>query len=240
MSGRVNGITVGSATHRGLVRKENEDAIAVGATGALWAVADGMGGHARGAWAASTIAHAIDATITTGNLHADCERVADVLADANDLIVAEGTRGGGTIGSTVVALLLAEGRYACLWAGDSRIYLLRGGALRQLTRDHSQVEELVSAGVLTREQARDHPLGNVVTRAIGVAPGLAIDVAEDAAYAGDLFLLCSDGLTKVIEDDELPAMLSGASPQATCDTLVEAVLQRGAPDNVSVVLVRIG
>ena len=239
MSATVTGVAIGSATHPGLVRKENEDAIATGAMGGLWAVADGMGGHARGAWAAGTICRAIDATALTGNLHTDCEHVADVLADANDLIVAEGLRGGGTIGSTVVALLLGEGRYACLWAGDSRIYLLRDGVVRQLTRDHSQVEELVTAGVLTRDQARDHPLGNVVTRAIGVAPGLAIDVAEDSALPGDLFLLCSDGLTKVLEDAELPAMLAGASPQQTCELLVQAVLERGAPDNVSVILVRI-
>jgi serine/threonine protein phosphatase PrpC len=231
---------VGSATHVGCVRKENEDAVTVAADGRLVAVADGMGGHAHGAWASDSICRALAATVLPSGVDAGCEAVADVLAAVNDHILAEGTRSGSAIGSTVVALLLADGRWACLWAGDSRAYLVRDGDIRQLSRDHSQVEELVAAGLVSREQARDHPLGNVVTRAIGVAPGLALDVVEDAVRPGDRFLLCSDGLTKVATDDEIAATAARAAPQAACDGLIAMTLARGAPDNVSVVILDVG
>ena len=234
------GTAVAAATHVGHLRRENEDAVAPVGAHPLWAVADGMGGHARGAWAAATVCDAIARLVPTGALHTDCEALADALADANERIHGEGARGGQTIGTTVVALLLEEGRYACLWAGDSRIYLLRGGVLRQLTRDHSQVEELVAAGLLTREQARDHPLGNVITRAIGVAPGLALDVVEDVVAAGDVFLLCSDGLTKVLDDPAIADVLGRFAPDPACAELLRLTLAGGAPDNVSAVIVRVG
>jgi len=227
-----------SATHVGRVRTENEDAVAPVDGRPLWAVADGMGGHARGAWAAATVCAAVARTRLTGVLDADCEALADALGDANDHIRAEGERGGATIGTTVVALLVAGGRYACLWAGDSRVYRLRDGDFRQITRDHSQVEELVAAGVLTREQARDHPLGNVVTRAVGVAADLALDVVEDALLPGDAFLLCSDGLTKAVADADAAAVLAAVPPEAACARLIDMTLAAGAPDNVSLVIVR--
>ena len=230
---------VAAMSDTGRVRKENEDALAIGAEGRLIAVADGMGGHARGAWAATTICRALEQLAVPADLNAACETIADTLADTNDLICAEGARGAAVIGSTVVAFVLGSGRFACLWAGDSRAYLVRDGAIRQLTRDHSQVEELVSAGLLTREQARDHPLGNVVTRAIGTAPGLALDVVEDDVRAGDRLLLCSDGLTKVMTDDEIAAVLHGAEPDEACRRLVGSVLDRGAPDNVTIALMLI-
>jgi serine/threonine protein phosphatase PrpC len=222
------------------VRKENEDALLVAADGRLVAVADGMGGHAHGAWASSSICQALAAMPLSSDLHMACETTADILAAVNDHIVAEGTRSGGTIGSTVVAMLFGDDRWACLWAGDSRAYLLRHGGIRQLSRDHSQVEELVTAGLVTREQARDHPLGNVVTRAIGVAPGLALDVVEEAIQPGDRFLLCSDGLNKVMADDEIAQIAERGGAQAACDTLLRVTLDRGAPDNITVVLVEIG
>ena len=228
-----------AATHVGCVRSENEDALASVGPRPVWALADGMGGHARGAWASATVCEAIDRAVLGGSLHADCEALADALAEANERIYAEGVRRGATIGTTAVSLVMAEGRYACLWAGDSRIYLLRDGTFRQVTRDHSQVEELVTAGLLDREQARDHPLGNVVTRAIGIAPGLALDVVEDAVRPGDVFLLCSDGLNKVVTDAEAAGMLARAAPEAACAELVRLTVARGAPDNVSVVVVHV-
>ncbi len=233
------GFSAASATHVGCIRKENEDALAPVRARPLWAVADGMGGHARGAWAAASICAAVDRTVLSGALHHDCEALADALADANEHIHAEGVRTDTTIGSTVVALVIAERRYACLWAGDSRIYLLRGGELRQLTRDHSQVEELIAAGVLDRDEARDHPLGNVITRAIGVAAGLAIDVIEDAVLPGDTFLLCSDGLTKVVDDETIAAVIGSMAPEAACAELIRLTVAGGAPDNVSVLAVRV-
>jgi serine/threonine protein phosphatase Stp1 len=230
---------VGAITHKGLVRRENEDNIVLHPEGALWAVADGMGGHANGRWAsAQVVAEIAQARLDGEGLDADCDAIADALADANAKIVAAAESAGQTMGSTVVALRIAGGRCACLWAGDSRIYRLRSGRLRQLTRDHSQVEQLVQAGIITADQAESHPMANVITRAVGVAPDLALDVIEDEVAPDDSFLLCSDGLTKCLKDDEIAAIAATHPPGEACDALLAATLKRGAPDNVSVILVR--
>ncbi len=229
---------VGASTHPGLVRKENEDGIAVRPDVALWAVADGMGGHSNGRWAAAQVVAELSQTALDGSLDADCDSIADALADANAKIIAAANSAGATMGATVVALRIAGGRYACLWAGDSRIYRLRDGRLRQLTRDHSHVEQLVEAGIITAEQALTHPMANVITRAVGVAPDLALDVVEDEVAARDSFLLCSDGLNKCLSDDEIAAIAATHPPGEACDALLAATLKRGAPDNVSVIMVR--
>ncbi len=224
-------------SHVGCVRTANEDSVMTHPGGTFWAVADGMGGHARGDWASQTVVARLGAVALAGNLDHDCEAVADALAAANAEVVEAGRVAGRTIGTTVAALLLAEERAACLWVGDSRVYRLRGGTLRQMTRDHSQVDQLVAAGIIRPEEAADHPLANVVTRAIGGEPDLALDVVEDALSPGDVFLVCSDGLNKCLSDAEIAGLLAGA-PSSACDALVRAVLARGAPDNVSVAVVR--
>jgi len=229
---------VGAGTHVGLVRSENEDNVAVHPSDALWAVADGMGGHANGRWAAEQVVDEVLRARLSGSLPADCDAIAGTLAHANAKILAASRTTGATIGSTVVALRIAGGRHACLWAGDSRIYRLRAGRLRQLTRDHSHVEQLVEAGVITPEQAQNHPMAHVITRAVGVAPDLSLDVVEDAIVAGDAFLLCSDGLNKCLADGEIAAIIDTHPPREACDALLAASLERGAPDNVSVVVVR--
>jgi serine/threonine-protein phosphatase Stp1 len=229
---------VGSITHPGLVRQENEDALSLHPGGEMWAVADGMGGHANGRWAAMQVAAELAQTSLAGTLNADCDLIADALADANAKIVAAAAASGKTIGATVVALRIAGNRFACLWAGDSRIYRLRAGSLRQLTRDHSHVEQLVEAGIIKAEEADGHPMANVITRAVGVVPDLALDVVEDEVSAGDTFLLCSDGLNKCLSDAEIAAIIATHPPREACDALIAATLKRGAPDNVTVIIVR--
>lgn len=236
-SARGGDVRAACATHVGRIRIENEDALAANDDRLLWAVADGMGGHARGAWAAAQTCAAVGNIGLSGELAHDREALADQLARTNAAVHAESMRHNTTIGTTVVALLLADGRFACLWAGDSRAYLLRGGCLRQVTSDHSQVQELVAAGLLTPERARDHPLGNVVTRAIGVAATVAVDRVEDTVLPGDRFLLCSDGLTKVVSDAEIASMLAWPKVDEACRQLLDRTLQRGAPDNVSLIVV---
>jgi serine/threonine-protein phosphatase Stp1 len=233
---------VGARTHVGLVRQVNEDSILCHPAGGLWAVADGMGGHANGQWAGMQVTGALATVHLTPDpraaIDSDCERLADVLADANARIVAASAAEGTTMGSTVVTLRIVGDRFACIWAGDSRIYRLRAGLLRQLTRDHSQVGELVEAGILTPEQAEKHPLANVITRAVGVAEDLALDVVEDRILAGDAFLLCSDGLTRVVPDASIATLAVAGSPDAACEALLAACLAGGAPDNVSLILIR--
>ena len=128
--------------------------------------------------------------------------------------------------------------FACLWCGDSRAYLLRDGALRQLTRDHSETQDLVDRGVLDPEEAKLWPRRNVLTRALGASDAAELDIVSDRLAAGDALLLCSDGLTGHLDDAEIAAALAEDDPQAVCDRLIALTLQRGARDNVTVVVLR--
>ena len=237
-AGDVLELVTASGTHAGLVRSENEDAILSRPGDGLWAIADGMGGHVRGAWASETVCGTRARVALGQGLAGGCEAIADALADANAEILAASAQAGRAIGTTVVALLIDGNRLACLWAGDSRLYRLRGGTLHRLMRDHSQVEELVESGVITSREARTHPLGNIVTRAVGAVPGLAIDMVEQEVVSGDIFLLCSDGLNKCLEDEEIAALLGASAPGPALDALIGATLARGAPDNVSAIIVK--
>jgi protein phosphatase/serine/threonine-protein phosphatase Stp1 len=136
--------------------------------------------------------------------------------------------------TTLVALLARGGHYACLWAGDSRAYLLRDGKLMRLTRDHSLVQELVDQGLLAADQAESHPQANIITRAVGAQGELELDKISARIAPGDLFLLCSDGLFKALEEAEIASLLaSGKGPEA----LLAAALARGARDNVTALAV---
>lgn len=206
----------------------------------LWAVADGMGGHEAGDVASGKIAEALQRLPIVYDIDELVAAASAALLKINhELIVL--ARGDGlprTIGSTVVGLAISGAEYRCLWAGDSRAYRLRTGRLVQLSRDHSLVQELVTAGMLHPDEAQDHPQANVVTRAVGVTEELKLEITSGDAQSGDLFLLASDGLTRVVPDEELAAELSVGTLDAVADRLVELVLQRGAPDNVSLILIR--
>jgi serine/threonine-protein phosphatase Stp1 len=227
----------GAATHQGAVRKANEDSVAVSPSGGLWAVADGMGGHENGSWASSVIADRLKALGPAQDFDAQVRAAVDALHAANETIYARAQAAGATMGSTAVVLVLGGRRFAALWAGDSRIYLRRAGLLHRLTRDHTQVEDLVEHGVLTPEEALGHPMRHVLSRAVGTQELLEIDAVTDQVEVGDTFLLCSDGLTAVVPEDEIVERMAAGRPGAAAQSLVELCLSRGAPDNVSVVLV---
>lgn len=229
----------GAATHVGLVRSVNEDGHILRPGIGLWAVSDGMGGHEGGRMASSIVVERLATVepnrLATRLLH-DCEMR---LVEANRRMREIGTElGVDTIGATVVLLLLHGSSYACVWAGDSRIYRIRGGAIEQLTRDHSEAEELISQGIMSREQARTWPRRNVITRAIGVAETPEIEVVDGLIQEGDTYVLCSDGLTNHVRDDEIAEIGRGTDAQVAADRLVELTLSRGAKDNVTVVVVR--
>jgi serine/threonine protein phosphatase Stp1 len=183
------------------------------------------------------VVQALESIDVSGEFEPAAQAVASAIHSANRRIWAESQRRGQQMGSTVVALLIRDGRFAIVWVGDSRAYLLRGGVLHQLSRDHSQVQEMVDRGLIAPEQARHHPGGHVLARAIGVGARMAVDVVTDTVEPGDLFLLCSDGLTGKVEDDELAAILRGGGEDATIEQLIAVTLERGAPDNVTAVLV---
>ena len=135
-------------------------------------------------------------------------------------------------------MLLVHGdRFAALWVGDSRIYLRRADMLVPLTRDHSQVQEMVDRGLIAPEEAADHPRGHVLARAVGVGARIAVDVVTDAVEPGDRFLLCSDGLSGQVTDPELGAILALPDQSEAIEALVARALDRGAPDNVTAILV---
>lgn len=225
-----------SVTHVGNVRSENEDSYASVPYSGVWLVADGMGGHANGRLASQTIADAVAAAVVPDELDAACDEVAAAIHEANSRIFAKSLEIGKQMGSTVVALVVRGGDFVVLWAGDSRAYLYRQGHLIQLTRDHTQVEAMLERGLLTPEEAEDHPMKHVLARAVGVQEALEIDAIRDTIESRDIFLLCSDGLHGVIEDAEIAAILA-AHGHAAGEVLVTACLERGAPDNVTAILV---
>lgn len=218
-------------THVGRVRQVNEDRVLDRPDRRLWAVADGMGGHSAGDRAAAAAIDALDALpepITAPAL-------LRALQAANRSIAAEAERGGS--GTTIVAAWAEAMRLRLFWAGDSRAYRVRDGRAVALTRDHSLVQELVDGGLLSEAEAERHPQANVVTRALGVAPDVAIETAECDLVAGDLILLCSDGLSRSLGPrDFAPGLDLGIQ----ADRLLMNALQRDGSDNASLVLVAVG
>ena len=228
----------GSVTHVGLIRKVNEDSVLALPEAGVWAVADGMGGYGGGDVASRAIVKSL-ATLeprpSAAELLSDFER--KVIAVNAELRALAKTKDAVALGATLVALLVHGGHYACVWCGDSRAYLARNGAFEQVSRDHSEVQELIDRGVLSEEEARTWPRRNVVTRAIGVTDTVELDLVDGPLHDADRFLLCSDGLTAHVSNHEIAALLTGGGPQAVCDELLGLTLRRGATDNVSIVVV---
>lgn len=230
-----------SRTHVGLRRKVNEDSVLVSSETGLWAVADGMGGHEAGDVASNKVVKALWNLSPDDDLEMYVGDAIAALQQANrDLLqLARADMRPKTIGSTVVGLAIAGGEFRCFWAGDSRAYRIRGEHIVQLTRDHSLVQELVASGMLTADEAENHPDANVITRAVGVAETLKVDAVSGDVQSGDQFLLASDGLTRLVDDTELRDELTTGSLDDAADSMIKAVLDRGAPDNVSLIIVKL-
>jgi serine/threonine-protein phosphatase Stp1 len=222
-------------TDTGVVRDHNEDNLVDRPEVGLWAVADGMGGHAAGDRASGLIRGALEGVTIGDDLEASLEEACRQL----DRVHGELQDGSGrsTSGSTVVVLLTRGDRFVCGWAGDSRLYRSRGGRLEVLSHDHSLVQELVDSGTLTAEAARRHPLRNRITRAVGVDRGLVLEVVRGDVRPGDRYLLCSDGLHGVLSDPVLQKYMAMPDLTQAVDGMIAAVIQAGAPDNVTVVLI---
>ncbi len=226
----------GTKSDVGCIREMNEDSFLARPDYGLWVVADGMGGHAAGDYASQTIVHELNSIGVPGSGDDLQARFMERLMKANDAIYRHSIElDRGTIGATVVALLVHGSDYACIWSGDSRIYRLRDGVLEQQTRDHTEVRALLESGAITKEEAANWPRKNVITRAIGVSEVPECDVMGGALDLGDMFLLCSDGLTEHVTDEEIAEHMTTYPPQEACDALVDLTLSRGAKDNVTVV-----
>lgn len=228
----------GCISHTGKVRQANEDNFLLRPEYGLWAVADGMGGHENGALASATVVAALEAVGTADSAPALLAMLEDGVLKANETLREEISRRGATMGATLVVLLVHARHFACLWSGDSRVYLVRGGRITQVSRDHTEVQEMVDRGMLTPEEAKRSPRRHVITHAIGVHETPELDLENGEIADGDAFLLCSDGLTEHVTDAEMLQAVEAGGAQDACDALLALTLQRGARDNVTIVVVR--
>ncbi|MFA6967321.1 PP2C family serine/threonine-protein phosphatase [Bosea sp. (in: a-proteobacteria)] len=229
----------GAISHVGRVRSANEDNLVVRPEFGVWAVADGMGGHENGALASATVAAAIERIGAAQSAPDLLARLEDGVLQANaELRQRINDNGGAPMGSTLAVLLVHERHFACVWSGDSRIYLVRAGQITQMSRDHTEVQDMVERGVLTPDEAKRSPRRHVITRAIGVHDTPELDLDSGEIAGDDVFVLCSDGLTEHVQDDEILLAVGEAGAQEACDALLALTLQRGARDNVTVIIVR--
>lgn len=228
-------------THQGRVRPINEDRFLSRPEFGVFIVADGMGGHSHGDIASSAIVQAVDDALADSGHAQKIKALSESLLRAND-VIGDISRANDNIviGSTIAGLAVTAGRFSVLWSGDSRVYLVRDGRIQQLTTDHNEAEMLLRQGAITKEQARSWPRRNVIVHAIGVNEDPHIEITEGAVRAGDVFVLCSDGLTNHLADAEIRKIALEHTAQPACIELIRIALARGGTDNISVIVVRCG
>ncbi|HXT14846.1 MAG TPA: Stp1/IreP family PP2C-type Ser/Thr phosphatase [Gemmatimonadaceae bacterium] len=235
-------------TDVGMIRSGNEDNFAVNASRdrGLFIVADGMGGHAAGEvaseMAVQTVERELQGVVRDLEDKSAAAKLTDALRKANrtihDRTLTEVDKQG--MGTTASVLMLSPTKYLIGQVGDSRVYLLRDGALSQLTKDHSYVQEQVDAGFLTPEQARYHPYSNVITRCVGASPDVEPDVYQGEVKVGDIYLVASDGLTGMVDDRRLQMLLmSRAEPERKVYSLIQEANGRGGLDNITAIVVQV-
>lgn len=235
-------IEYGARSDRGKVRSSNEDTFIEDIRHKTFLVADGMGGHAAGEIASQIAASTVEEFLK--NLNSDSEPeelLRQAVEEANTRVYETQMqkpefRG---MGSTLTVLAFSDSRFYIAQVGDSRAYMLRDKTLHQLTRDHSVVWPLYETGILTKEDISRHPQKNLITRSIGTYPQVDVDLQNDAAFEGDIFLLCSDGLTDVLTDRDIEQTLSsrGKNARELAELLVDAANEAGGPDNITVIVV---
>jgi serine/threonine-protein phosphatase Stp1 len=228
-------------TNVGLRRKVNEDSYLDRTDDGLWIVADGMGGHDAGEVASAMVVDALKSVPASPDPR-DTAKAAMAAIQQVQVELVEMAKDGikpRTIGTTVVGLVIADGQYVVFWVGDSRILLVRNGAITRLTRDHSLVQDLIDAELIDAAEADTHPDSNVITRAVGADKDLVIDSKTGPVQQGDLFMLASDGVTKVLTEPEILAHLTTRNARQAHRVMSEEILERGAPDNFTSIVVRV-
>ena len=238
-------ISCAGNTDVGVVRSGNEDSFLLNCAGGLFIVADGMGGHAAGEVASEMAVQIVAKELGSLRGLSDAEsasRMRSAIRKANAAIfertLAEHDKRG--MGTTTTVMVLFSRRYLIGQVGDSRDYLLREGDLLQLTKDHSYVQEQVDAGLLTPEQARTHPYSNVITRCVGANEDVAPDIYFGNLERGDVVLLASDGLTGMLEDQQLATIMGAEENPETCvNKMIADANRRGGLDNITAIVVRV-
>lgn len=229
-----------ATTHVGMVRKVNQDSFAERTDIGVWAVADGMGGHEAGEIASKTVTDQIKNLPANGNIVEMLDAVQQSIMSANLQLTQQAAAYDSqrVPGSTVVVLIINGDQGAIVWAGDSRIYRRRDHVVTQLTRDHSHVQDLVEQGVILESEAESHPMANVITRAVGISEPLELESKWIDVRADDQFLLCSDGLSRLVNNEELSTMMDNRDSGEVTRSLLHTALVRGARDNVTLICVK--
>ena len=246
-------VEVGSLSDPGQVRELNEDYFGTPETmeisldlverrGRLYAVADGMGGHAAGEVASRQAISTLFKEYYASPSAEIIERMKEAIETANAEVHAQASldRAKAGMGTTLVAAVLEGDDLYVANVGDSRAYLVREKSIEQITRDHSWVNEQVQAGVITEQEAREHLYRNIITRSLGTKPDVDIDFFQRKVQPGDVLVLCCDGLSNEVEDDEIARIVSATDPQEAAQALIDLANQRGGPDNITTIVVKIG
>ena len=225
-----------------MVRGSNEDSYVADGGSEIFLVADGMGGHAAGEIASQIAAAAAEEVLSRQESGLDMEELLQLAVEKANERVYETQKVKseyGGMGSTLTILTFLENRYYVAQVGDSRAYLFRNNKLHQLTRDHSVVWSLYENGILSKDEISRHPQKNLITRSIGTHSEVEIDLFDDAALDGDIYLLCSDGLTDVLTDEDIRSIIKNGNgnPQNIGEILIREANSRGGPDNITVVVV---
>ncbi len=234
-------ISSAQRTHKGYVRKHNEDSILTHPEFNLFAVADGMGGHSAGDQASQSIVNELmQLKLEGNNLESSIDKIEATLIEVNEKINSGSLiDNDNTIsGSTVVIAYIFDDICYCLWVGDSRLYIFRNNKLYQITKDHSLVQEMVDSGQLSLVQAQSHPKSNVITRAIGINKELKVDINQFKIQSGDKLLLCSDGLYSEIASDVIISSLKEDKTDHIANKLLGEALLSDASDNISIIVIK--
>lgn len=233
---RKSTVQVVTRTHIGKVRRTNQDALIESPENRLWGVADGMGGHNGGETASSGARDGVIELLNGKEPEQGSLRTAIGAVNRRLFLQQKEDESLSGMGTTLTALWLSD---TCVYighVGDSRAYRIREGVMEQITDDHSVVAELMRSGMLTREQAATHPMRNVITRAVGTEDGIEIDLLCEERRAGDVWLVCSDGLYGMVDDGKIADILKANKPEKAADKLIDAALEGGGRDNISLVI----
>lgn len=239
----------------GMRREKNEDSYLINKELGLFMVADGMGGHAGGEFASNMAVRSVEEMIQKieangGSLEIEGEHVGKTdyrahikhsIQEASNRIFVESIKNPSLrgMGTTSVAMLVRGGRIYVANVGDSRCYLIRDGNIVQLTTDHSIVGEQLRAGMITQDAAREHKLKNIITRSVGFQEKVEIDVVIKVPKPGDVYLMCSDGLSNMVDDEQMLEIVTNNTVPEACEVLVDSANARGGDDNITVVLAKV-
>jgi protein phosphatase len=243
----VDSLKFAAGTDKGLLREINEDSCMIipGCSSSLYAfiIADGMGGHNCGEIASRMTVDFVSESIRNSSKLDDeniQQELCSIVEQANREVYekAQQSEKFSGMGTTLTMAVMDGIKLTAAHVGDSRLYMIRGGEILQLTQDHSYIGELLRSGSLTREEAENHPRRNVITRAVGSSADIIVDVISQQINEGDIFVLCTDGLTNMISEDELSRIVRDNEPEAACSRLIEAANKQGGDDNITVIVIK--